>query len=198
MAEYFKKTQTFGKVKEIVPIPNLMALQVESYERFLQEGVSPREREDVGLEAILREVFPIESYDGQLALEYLEYELGKPRYSPDECRKLRLTYGPPFKIRVRLRRPTESIEEDVYLGEIPRMIGGGEFIINGAERVIVSQLHRSPGVDFLVEVQEGDRPLHGCRVIPERGSWIECSVTKKDALAVRIDQRSKIPATTLR
>ena len=137
MAEYFKRTQTFGRVKEIVPIPNLMALQVESYERFLQEPVSPREREDVGLEAILREVFPIESYDGQLALEYLEYELGKPRYTPDECRKLRLTYGTPFKIRVRLRRPTESIEEDVYLGEIPRMIGGGEFIINEIGRAHV-------------------------------------------------------------
>ena len=88
------------------------------------------------------------------------------------------------------------MEDSIYLGEIPIMIGGGEFIINGAERVIVNQLHRSPGVDFLVEVQEGDRPLHGCRVIPERGSWIECSVTKKDALAVRIDQSSKIPATT--
>src|SRR5207249_9717779 len=90
----------------------------------------------------------------------------------------------------------EVMEDSIYLGQIPIMIGGGEFIINGAERVIVNQLHRSPGVDFLVEVQEGDRPLHGCRVIPERGSWIECSVTKKDALAVRIDQSSKSPATT--
>src|SRR5437588_1055330 len=104
----------------------------------------------------------------------------------------------PFRIQVRLvRKDKDEVREDsIYLGEIPIMIGGGEFIINGAERVIVNQLHRSPGVDFLVEVQEGDRPLHGCRVIPERGSWIECSVTKKDALAVRIDQSSKIPATT--
>ena len=104
----------------------------------------------------------------------------------------------PFRIQVRFVRKDkdEVMEDSIYLGEIPIMIGGGEFIINGAERVIVNQLHRSPGVDFLVEVQEGDRPLHGCRVIPERGSWIECSVTKKDALAVRIDQTSKIPATT--
>ncbi|HVY62389.1 MAG TPA: DNA-directed RNA polymerase subunit beta, partial [Planctomycetota bacterium] len=196
MAKYFEKTQTFGKVKEIVPIPNLMALQVDSYERFLQEGVTPREREDVGLESILREVFPIESYDGQLALEYLEYELGKPRYTPDECRKLRLTYGTPFKIRVRLRRPTESIEEDVYLGEIPRMIGGGEFIINGAERCIVSQLHRSPGVDFDEEVQQEKR-LHKCRIIPERGSWVEINVNKKDVITVRIDQSGKFPVTCL-
>jgi DNA-directed RNA polymerase subunit beta len=104
----------------------------------------------------------------------------------------------PFRIQVRFVRKDkdEVVEDSIYVGEIPIMIGGGEFIINGAERVIVNQLHRSPGVDFLVEVQEGDRPLHGCRVIPERGSWIECSVTKKDALAVRIDQSSKIPATT--
>ena len=103
----------------------------------------------------------------------------------------------PFRIQVRFVRKykDEVMEDSIYLGEIPIMIGGGEFIINGAERVIVNQLHRSPGADFLVEVQEGDRPLHGCRVIPERGSWIECSVTKKDALAVRIDQSSKIPAT---
>src|SRR5947199_7642204 len=104
----------------------------------------------------------------------------------------------PFRIQVRFVRKDkdEVIEDSIYLGEIPIMIGGGEFIINGAERVIVNQLHRSPGVDFLIEVQEGDRPLHGFRVIPERGSWIECSVPKKDALAVRIDPPSQIPATT--
>ena len=144
------------------------------------------------------EVFPIESYDGNLRLEYISYDLSEPRYTTDECRALRLTHGMPFRIQVRFVRKDkdEVMEDSIYLGEIPIMIGGGEFIINGAERVIVNQLHRSPGVDFLVEVQEGDRPLHGCRVIPERGSWIECSVTKKDALAVRIDQSSKIPATT--
>ena len=194
--EFFKERRTFGRVEEVIEVPNLMALQVDSYQRFLQEDVQPRERIDVGLEAILREVFPIESYDGQLALEYLEYELGKPRYTPDECRKLRLTYGTPFKIRLRLRRPTESIEEEVYLGEIPRMIGGGEFIINGAERVIVSQLHRSPGVDFDEEFQ-AEKRLHKCRIIPERGSWVEINVNKKDVLTVRIDQSGKFPVTCL-
>ena len=159
---------------------------------------SPAKRKNEGLEALLREVFPIESYDGNLRLEYISYDLSEPRYTTDECRALRLTFGMPFRIQVRFVRKDkdEVMEDSIYLGEIPIMIGGGEFIINGAERVIVNQLHRSPGVDFLVEVQEGDRPLHGCRVIPERGSWIECSVTKKDALAVRIDQSSKIPATT--
>ncbi|GIW71423.1 MAG: DNA-directed RNA polymerase subunit beta [Planctomycetota bacterium] len=188
--------RNFGRVREILPIPNLMALQVQSFQRFLQEDLQPRERAPIGLEAILREVFPIESYDGRLVLEYLEYELGKPRYSPDDCRRLRLTYGTPFKIRVRLRHPDKIIEEDVYLGEIPRMLGGGEFIINGAERVIVSQLHRSPGVDFDEEVV-AEKHLYRCRVIPERGSWIELQVTKKDVVHVRIDQSGKFPATSL-
>src|SRR3984893_11805643 len=188
----------FSKRGDTLPIPNLIDVQIESYQRFLQQETEPTKRKGEGLEALLREVFPIESYDGNLRLEYISYDLSEPRYTTDECRALRLTYGMPFRIQVRFVRKDkdEVVEDSIYLGEIPIMIGGGEFIINGAERVIVNQLHRSPGVDFLVEVQEGDRPLHGCRVIPERGSWIECSVTKKDALAVRIDQSSKIPATT--
>src|SRR6201746_435972 len=192
------EVRDYSKRGDALPIPNLIDVQIESYTRFLQKDIDPPKRKNEGLENLLREVFPIESYDGNLRLEYINYELDEPRYTTDECRALRLTYGMPFRIRVRfVRKDKDEIkEDDIYLGEIPIMIGGGEFIINGAERVIVNQLHRSPGVDFLVEVQEGDRPLHGCRVIPERGSWIECSVTKKDALAVRIDQSSKIPATT--
>src|SRR5881275_1873242 len=192
------EVRDFAKRGDALPIPNLIEVQQVAYQRFLQKEVEQGKRKSEGLEALLREVFPIESYDGNLRLEYISYDLAEPRYTTDECRALRLTYGMPFRIQVRFVRKDkdEVIEDSVYLGEVPIMIGGGEFIINGAECVIVNQLHRSPGVDFLVEVQEGDRPLHGCRVIPERGSWIECSVTKKDALAVRIDQSSKIPATT--
>src|SRR3712207_1378553 len=192
------EVRDFSKRGDALPTPNLVEVQSESYQRFLQKEVEPAKRKPEGLESLLREVFPIESYDGNLRLEYISYDLSEARYTQDECRALRLTYGMPFRIHVRFVRKDkdEVVEDSIYLGEIPIMIGGGEFIINGAERVIVNQLHRSPGVDFLVEVQEGDRPLHGCRVIPERGSWIECSVTKKDALAVRIDQSSKIPATT--
>src|SRR4051812_35670657 len=192
------EVRDFSKRGDALPTPNLVEVQSESYQRFLQKEVDPAKRKNEGLETLLREVFPIESYDGNLRLEYISYDLAEPRYTTDECRALRLTFGMPFRIQVRFVRKDkdEVMEDSIYLGEIPIMIGGGEFIINGAERVIVNQLHRSPGVDFLVEVQEGDRPLHGCRVIPERGSWIECSVTKKDALAVRIDQSSKIPATT--
>ena len=128
-----------------VQVPPLTEIQTKSYDRFLQYEIPLEEREDVGLESVLRETFPIESYDGQIKLEYLRYELGKPRYDPEECRQLRLTYGRPFRVWLRLVKD-EPVDEEVYLGDIPIMIGGGEFIINGAERVVVNQLHRSPGV----------------------------------------------------
>jgi len=193
-----RAVRNFSRSGDSLPVPNLIEIQTESYRRFLQAEVLPEKRKNIGLEALLREVFPIVSYDENMSLEYLGYELGKPRHDADECRQLRLTYGMPFRIRCRLvRKDKDEIKEDIiYLGELPIMIGGGEFIINGAERVIVSQLHRSPGVDFVKESAEGDRALHACRIIPERGSWIEINVTRKDELAVRIDQSSKIPATT--
>jgi DNA-directed RNA polymerase subunit beta len=189
--------RSFGKVQDAVKIPDLVAIQRRSYERFLQEKVAPTKRKRIGLEALFGEIFPIESYDKSMCLEYLHYELERPRYTPIECRQLRLTYGYPLKIWCRLRSKDgkDVTEQGIYLGEMPVMIGGGEFIINGAVRVIVNQLHRSPGVDFLIESKEGDRVLHGGRVIPERGSWIEIGVTRKDVLVVRIDQSSKIPAT---
>jgi len=189
--------RNFGKVGDAMPIPNLIAIQVDSYKRFLQAELPPEQRTPTGLEGLLREVFPITSYDENIHLEYLDYSLGKPRYTPDECRQLRLTYGMPLRVHVKLHRrdKDEMFEDRIYLGDIPIMIGGGEFIINGAERVIVSQLHRSPGVDFIKETLEADRPLHACRIIPERGSWIEINITRKDVMAVRIDQSSKIPAT---
>ncbi len=192
------QVRDYSKRGDALPIPNLIEVQTAAYKRFLQVETEAGKRKAEGLEALLREVFPIQSYDGNMTLEYLSYDLGKPRYTQDECRALRLTYGMPFRVKVRLSRKDKPdiIEEAIYLGEIPIMTGGGEFIINGAERVIVSQLHRSPGVDFVIETQEGDRPLHACRVIPERGSWIEINVTKKDVMAVRIDQSAKIPATT--
>ncbi|MBI4716386.1 MAG: DNA-directed RNA polymerase subunit beta [Planctomycetes bacterium] len=190
--------RSFAKLGDAMPVPELVGIQTKSYARFLQQDVPPTEREPIGLEALMREMFPIDSYDGNLSLHYINYELGKARYTPDECRELRLTYGMPFRVRMRLiRKDSDEIQEDlIYLGDIPIMIGGGEFIVNGAERVIVSQLHRSPGVDFIKDQAEGDRALHSCRVIPERGSWIEIEVTKKDVLVVRIDQSSKLPATT--
>jgi len=192
-----ERVRDFSKVQDAVDIPNLNAIQRISYDRFLQGDADPHNRKGEGLEALLREIFPIVSYDEQTSLEYLYYELGQPRYNQQECRDLRLTYGLPFRLHCRLNRKDvkEVKDEAIYIGEIPIMLGGGEFIVNGAERVIVSQLHRSPGVDFSVVKEQSDRPLHGARIIPERGSWVELSVTKKDSLTIRIDQSSKIPAT---
>ncbi len=208
----FDNTRFFGSQTSNYDIPDLTILQTRSYEGFLQEDVPTKKRKNQGLEAVLREIFPISSHDGQMRLEYLYYELEKPRYTPDECRQLRLTYGKPFKVRLRLyneagappekmanvastklsKAPEGSFEEDVYLGDIPIMLGGGEFIINGAERVVVSQLHRSPGIDFVTEM-DTDRKIYSCRIIPERGSWIELNITRKETLSIKIDQSSKLP-----
>jgi DNA-directed RNA polymerase subunit beta len=177
-------------------MPDLTEIQTRFFESFLQYDVPPNKRKDQGIEGVLREIFPIESYDKSVRLEYVRYELGKPRYDPDECRQLRLTYGRPLRVWLRLTRE-QPIEEEVYLGDVPIMMGGGEFIINGSERVVVSQLHRSPGIDFVADTESTDRKTYNCRIIPERGSWIELNVSKKDTLQVRIDQSGKFSALTL-
>ena len=194
-----KTVRDFSKRGDAIPVPDLTEVQGRSYDRFLQLDGDPRSRNpEYGLESLLREVFPIESYDGTMRLEYLYYKLDEARYTPRECKDLRLTYGMPFRVAVRLVRDDvdEVPQEEIYLGELPIMLGGGEFIVNGADRVIVCQLHRSPGVDFGIVSSIGDRPLHSARIIPERGSWIELEVTKKDVLTMRIDQSTKIAATT--
>lgn len=192
------ETRNYGKITREHDLSALNDIQTASYERLLQNDSTRKSagRRDQGIDGILQEIFPIESYDGQYQLEYVKYELGKPRYTPTECRQLRLTYGRPFRVWLRLVKE-QPVEEEVYLGDIPIMIGGGEFIINGAERVVVSQLHRSPGVDFVMVDEPGERKTHSCRIIPERGSWIELVVGKKDTLSVRIDQSGKFSAMTL-
>jgi DNA-directed RNA polymerase subunit beta len=194
-----KEVRQFGSIRKLHQIPDLTDIQTRSYETFLQYDVPMNKRADHGIEGVLREIFPIESYDKTLKLEYLGYELGKPRYEPHECRQLRLTYGRPFRVWLRLDKgpEQEAVEEEVFLGDLPIMLGGGEFIINGAERVVVSQLHRSPGIDFVSEMEAGERRLYSCRVIPERGSWIEINTTKKDSITVRIDQSGKFSVITL-
>ncbi|MBE6426988.1 MAG: DNA-directed RNA polymerase subunit beta [Planctomycetaceae bacterium] len=207
---YPDTVRRFGTNIDALDVPNLTKIQTISYERFLQYQypederenlpdeiklneyrIPPEKREDIGLEAVLRETFPITGHDDKVSLEYISYELEKPRFEPDECRRLRLTYGRPLKIRLRLNRE-QPIEQDVYVGDLPIMQGGGEFIINGAERVVVSQLHRSPGVDFISEEESsGDSRSFSCRIIPERGSWIEFNLSRKDSITVRIDQTPK-------
>ena len=186
----------FGSNRSSHEMPDLTEIQTRFFESFLQYDVPPSKRKDQGIEGVLREIFPIESYDKSVRLEYVRYDLGKPRYDPDECRQLRLTYGRPLRVWLRLTRE-QPIEEEVYLGDVPIMMGGGEFIINGAERVVVSQLHRSPGIDFVADTESTDRKTYNCRIIPERGSWIELNVSKKDTLQVRIDQSGKFSALTL-
>jgi len=192
-----REFRVFGNSDEKAKVPELSKVQQAYWDDFLQKDVVPGDRANTGLEALLRETFPIKSFDGSVSLDYMSYELKRPRYSIDDCRALRLTHG--YLMRVRLRLNSEiPIEEDVYLTDIPVMIGGGEFLINGTERVVVTQLHRSPGVDFTVEKSAtGGKWLHYCRIIPERGSWIEIMVSLKELLQVQIDQSNRFSATTL-
>src|SRR3954447_1102712 len=164
--------RNFGRFGDALEVPSLTDVQTKSYDRFLQLDVPPEEREALGLEGVLREIFPIESYDKTLSLDYIKYELGKPRYGPDECRQLRVTYGRPFRVWLRLNKE-QPVEEAGYLGDMPIMIAGGGFITNGAGRVVVSQLPRSPGVDFVVDAEASERKLQSCRIVPERGRWVE-------------------------
>ncbi len=192
----FDTTRNFGKLDGQFELSNLTRIQTESYDRFLQADVRPEQRKNQGLEEILREVFPIVSNDGQYRLEYVRYRLGTPKFTPTECRQLRMTYGRQFHVLFRLVKE-QPVEQEVYLGDLPIMLGGGEFIINGAERVVVSQLHRSPGVDFMLTTEPGERKAYSCRIIPERGSWIELLVGKKETLGVKIDQSGKFSAAML-
>ena len=152
------QVRNFGRFGDAVEVPSLTDVQTRSYDRFLQLETPPEKRTPTGLEGVLQEIFPIESYDKTLSLQYLRFELGKPRYGPDECRQLRLTYGRPFRVWLRLNKE-QPVEEEVYLGDMPIMIGGGEFIINGAERVFLGNVDFDPraafrnnaaGVHFLV------------------------------------------------
>src|SRR5579862_1357451 len=186
----------FGRARHLIDIPDLCETQRRFYAEFLQAEVLPNERKRDGLQAIFQEVFPVLSYDETISLDFIEYDLGEPRHTPDECRSLGLTYGAPLKIKCRLKREEAIVDEEVYLGAVPLMIGGGEFIINGAERVIVTQIQRSPGSDFSEEVHPSGKRLHSCRIIPERGSWIQVEVTAKDLLYLRIDRSGKIIGTT--
>jgi DNA-directed RNA polymerase subunit beta len=190
-----RNRRNFGKRGDAIAVPDLTLTQRESYVQFLQLDVPPQKRENIGLEAVFREAFPIEGQD--IVLDYKYYELEKPRYTPVGCKELKLTYGYPLRVTFELtnRKRDEVIEQSIFLGDMPIMLGGGTFIVNGAQRVIVSQLHRGPGVDFGIDNKEGDRILHGGRIIPERGSWLEVNVTKKDNLIVKIDQSNKLAAT---
>ncbi|MET3929265.1 DNA-directed RNA polymerase subunit beta [Lysobacter soli] len=199
----------FGKRKSILEVPFLLAIQVDSYREFLQEHTDPAKRADRGLHAALKSVFPIVSYSGNAALEYVGYKLGEPPFDERECRNRGLSYGAPLRVTVRLviydrESSTKAIkyvkEQEVYMGEIPLMTENGTFIVNGTERVIVSQLHRSPGVFFdhdRGKTHSSGKLLYSARIIPYRGSWLDFEFDPKDALFTRIDRRRKLPVTVL-
>ncbi len=211
VADNRRLRRKFNKIETVVGIPNLIEVQRSSYDRFLQAAVPAEERENVGLQRVFHSVFPIKDFAESASLEFVKYELGEPKYSVDECLQRGMTYARPLKITVRLvvwdvdeATETRSIrdvkEQEVYFGEIPMMTDNGTFIINGTERVIVNQLHRSPGVFFSHD--EGKKHasgkfLYSARVIPYRGSWLDFEFNHKDLVFVRIDRRRKLHATIL-
>ncbi len=190
---------SFGKREELVELPNLIEMQRQSYDDFLQASVPPNERVNHGLQAVFNEIFPIASYDGNCILEFVNYSLGVPKYDPIECQRRGLTYAVSLKVTFRLIQNEVVREETVYMGTIPIMTEQGTFVINGAERVVVSQLHRSPGICFETKQHPKGDTIYSFRVIPYRGSWIEAEFDTNDLVHVYIDRRRrrrKILATT--
>ncbi len=191
------KRKNYAKLPELFDMPHLLDVQVRSFEDFLQLNVPKAKRERSGLEEVFFEFFPIESPDGSYRLEYLNYSLGKPKYDELECFRLGMTYASPLKVKLRLRGKKDIKEQEVYLGELPLMTATGTFIVNGDERVIVSQLHRSPGVSFEEEIHPSGKRLFSARVIPYRGAWIEFEFDINDCVHAVIDRRRKVIATVL-
>ncbi len=210
MANNYRYRRSFSKVPTVVEVNNLIEIQKKSYHQFLQPEVPPDERDDHGLQAVFKSVFPIEDFSGRASLQFVSYELEEPKYDVDECRERGMTFSAPIKVVVRLvvwdvdaesgSRTVSNIKESpVYFGEIPLMTENGTFIVNGTERVVVSQLHRSPGIFFDSNRSKtgGQKEIFSARIIPNRGSWIDFEFDTKDILYVRIDRRRKLPATVL-
>jgi DNA-directed RNA polymerase subunit beta (EC 2.7.7.6) len=199
----------FGKLPDVMDVPYLLAIQLDSYRKFTQADKLDDAKLDIGLQAAFKSVFPIASYSGNAALEYVSYVLGKPVFDVSECVLRGATYAVPLRVKVRLiiydrESSSKAIkdikEQEVYMGEIPLMTDNGTFVINGTERVIVSQLHRSPGVFFEHDkgkTHSSGKLLYSARIIPYRGSWLDFEFDPKDLVYVRIDRRRKLPATIL-
>ncbi|MBD3232369.1 MAG: DNA-directed RNA polymerase subunit beta [candidate division Zixibacteria bacterium] len=198
--------KSFARISEVAKAPHLLEIQLASFEDFLQRDVKPDERESRGLQAVFESIFPISDVHENYLLEFVGFQVGSPRYTVRECRERNMTYAAPLKSTLRLvvkgeekENPTvkDIIEQDVFLGELPLLTDKGTFIINGAERVIVSQLHRSPGVFFDEMIHPNGKKLNSARIIPFRGSWVEFTTDVNDIMYVHIDSRRKLPVTTL-
>ena len=200
------RRHSFEKLTSPVDMPNLLAVQLKSYESFLQAAVSPSKRNNQGLQAVFQEIFPVTDVHGNFTLEFIDYSIGQPKYTVDECKDRNMTYAASLKSRLRLiirdpdsdeKRVKDIIEQSTYLGELPLLTDRGTFIVNGAERVIVTQLHRSPGVFFDETIHPNGKRLYSARIIPFRGSWLEFSHDVADIMYVHIDRRRKLPVTVL-
>ena len=198
--------RSFGKIKEVVEMPNLLSVQIDSFEDFLQMDTAPRQRLRRGLHLVFESIFPVSDTHGIYSLEYVGYSIGNPRYSEEECRERGMTFAAPLRATLRLvTRDKESpdspikdvVEQSVFLGELPLMTNEGTFIINGAERVVVSQLHRSPGVFFDETLHPNGKRLFSARILPYKGPWLEFSMDINDIMYVHIDRRRKLPVTLL-
>jgi DNA-directed RNA polymerase subunit beta len=191
------KRKSFAKLKEIYPMPNLLDLQLLSYKEFLQADVRSEERKSLGLQEAFQEVFPIESFDKRFRLEFVSYTLGKPKYSVEECRRRGMTFASPLRANLRLITPNDVKIQEVYFGELPLMTPTASFIINGDERVIVSQLQRSPGVCFEEEQHPTGKKIFYGRIIPYRGAWLEFKYDLNEVILAYVDRRRSFPATQI-
>ncbi|HMO72738.1 MAG TPA: DNA-directed RNA polymerase subunit beta, partial [Paracoccaceae bacterium] len=201
----------FGKIREVLEMPNLIEVQKSSYDLFLRSGDAERPQDGEGIQGVFQSVFPIKDFNETAVLEFVRYDLEKPKYDVDECMQRDLTYAAPLKVTLRLivfdvdettgaRSVKDIKEQDVYMGDMPLMTPNGTFIVNGTERVIVSQMHRSPGVFFdhdKGKTHSSGKLLFACRIIPYRGSWLDFEFDAKDVVFARIDRRRKLPVTTL-
>ena len=185
------KRVSFQEREEILSLPNLIEIQIKSYRQFLQADLLTHERKKLGLQEVFSEIFPIKSYDEKTILEFLSYNLGAPKYTPEECIRRGITHNVTLKVKFRLTDETGIKEEEVYMGTIPVMTENGTFIINGAERVIVSQLHRSPGISFEQERHAKGNILYSFRIIPYRGSWLEGAFDINDLIYIYVDRKKR-------
>ncbi|MBM3244408.1 MAG: DNA-directed RNA polymerase subunit beta [Candidatus Omnitrophica bacterium] len=191
------KRKSFAKLKEVYELPHLLDVQLESYHEFLQTDIAPSERKRIGLQEVFEEIFPIENNERSVKLEFLSYSLGKPKYGISESKRRALSYAAPLKVKFRLTTASETKEQDAYFGEIPLMTDTGTFIINGDERVVVSQLQRSPGVSFEEEEHPTGKKIFYGRVIPYRGAWLEFKYDLSESILAYVDRRRNFPATQI-
>src|SRR3546814_9112992 len=203
--------KNFGQIAEVAKMPNLIEVQKTSYDQFLQLGIPVSQRSNSGLQEVFTSVFPIRDFSERAELQFVRYELEEPKYDVEECQQRGMTFAAPLKVTLRLvvwdvdedtgsRSIRDIKEQDVYMGDMPLMTRHGTFVINGTERVIVSQMHRSPGVFFdhdRGKTHSSGKYLFAARVIPYRGSWLDFEFDAKDLVYVRLDRRRKLPATTL-